>query len=90
MNKLAVIVAVLVVVATVILVWAFIAVAFPYAREAVGAINDPNEDYEWFLSINALCNCTQENASYCESVSGCIHAYEYCQREQCPECWGGT
>ncbi|MCJ7697323.1 MAG: hypothetical protein MUO73_03225 [Thermoplasmata archaeon] len=49
--------------------------------------NPPNPEYERFVEINAMCPCTAENSSYCQDRSICIHAYEYCQRKQCPQCF---
>lgn len=62
--------------------------AFLYVMGTVSSRdNPPNPEYDRFVAINAICPCTSENVSYCQGRSGCIHAYEYCQRRQCPQCF---
>lgn len=51
--------------------------------EAVNPAPDP--EYQRYLNIKNTSECTLTNDTYCHDRSICIHAYEYCQRQQCKE-----
>lgn len=48
---------------------------------------EDEEDYNQYCSIRDTCQCTIDHDAECINHSVCIHAYEYCQREACPECF---
>jgi hypothetical protein len=49
--------------------------------------SEDEEIYDHYISIRDTCPCTIEHDAECRNHSGCIHAYEYCQRESCPDCF---
>lgn len=48
------------------------------------AVIPHNPEYEYYIHIRDASNCTQMNDTYCINRGGCVHAYEHCQRLQCP------
>jgi hypothetical protein len=49
---------------------------------ADGVLNTP--EYNEYVNLRDTDNCTQMNSSYCEERGLCIHAYQYCLMQQCP------
>ena len=64
-----------------------VVVIYLVSGEISFALNPPNPEYARFVEINAMCSCTAENVSHCQDRGICIHAYESCQRKQCPQCF---
>jgi exo-beta-1,3-glucanase (GH17 family) len=55
-------------------------------NSVTNVLNVPNPDYDQYINIRDFSNCTVGNDTYCkEKYHICIHAYEYCQREQCSD-----
>lgn len=45
-----------------------------------------NSEYVRYVHIRDFSNCTKNNDTYCKEIYHvCIHGYEYCQRQQCPD-----
>jgi hypothetical protein len=52
---------------------------------AVNVVNlsNTNPEYYEYVHIKEYSNCTRSNDTFCIERSGCVHAYDACQRDQC-------
>lgn len=55
------------------------------AADIAESMSPIDTEHDYYLNIRDASNCTKTNDSPCLARSGCIHAYEYCQKQQCPE-----
>lgn len=71
---------------TLVITLMMIAIAFPYITHFIDVITNPPhepDEYEIYVYYRDINDCTKANDSYCLNRSGCVHAYSYCQHEQC-------
>lgn len=57
--------------------------AFVVAGSVLANLTDTNPEYHQYVHIRDFSNCTMSNDTYCTGRSGCVHAYDACQRDRC-------
>ena len=60
------------------------------AQAVLSASADSNyNEYAYYSNIRDASSCTVTNDTFCRGqYKICVHGYEYCQRQQCPESFG--